>query len=248
MSRVILIASGKGGVGKTTLTANLAGALSRFHRVLAIDGDVEMCNLDIVLGMRRNRVLDSEDLFSGRCSVEQVVCTHPKHENLSLLFAPFHLELPESDFYSALRRFVLEQRSLYDFILIDCPSGIGAALRCLADMRFELIIVATPDATSVSDGEKTAAFAFSVGMTSVRLVVNRIRTDLIRKGAAPNIDEIMDGVCLPLLGLIPDDDRIIAAQNEGVLLMDVSRAKVRRAFENISRRIEGKETEFYHFK
>lgn len=248
MGNIILIASGKGGVGKTTVTANIAACLDKLNKkVLLIDADLRLKNLDIVLGLSEKTIFDIEDLFLKRCSFDKVLINHPLHNNLFFISGPLRLSVDIKLLFNFIINLAFTQSKNFDYILIDCPSGIGAALEEMTLKDVKMIIVATPDLQSVRDAEKTAELSYGKKLSDVRLIVNRIRPGLIKRGLAPDIDNIIDSTSIRLLGLIPEDVRIIINANSGILLTDIKRSRAKTAFENITARIDGKDVELYKF-
>lgn len=248
MSNIFLIASGKGGVGKTTVTANIAACLDKLNRkVLLFDADLRLKNLDIVLGLSDKTVFDIEDLYLQRCSFEKVIINHPLHNNLFFIPGPLKLISESTLLYNFIINLAFSQSKNFDYILIDCPSGIGTALNEMAKKSVKMIVVATPDLPSVRDAEKTTELAYEKGIYDIKLIVNRIRPGLIKKGLAPDIDNIIDNTSVRLLGLVPEDVRVIINANTGVLLSDLKRSRAKTAFENISSRIDGNDVDLYKF-
>jgi len=241
MGKVFLIASGKGGVGKTTVCANVAAALSEKHRVLVLDADLDLSNLDLALGLRNRHVYDLQDLYERNCTFEDAAVSVPGHPGLTALFAPLRRETSTEELLRFLKRLVEEKRKEYDYVFIDCPAGIGQTVETLADPRYRVLLVTTPDRTSVSDGERLADFLYRRGCERCRLIVNRVRPTLIRKNHAPDIDDIIDTTAIRLLGLIPEDVSVIRAGNTDTLVCDIPKARSRRAFCNIARRLTGEE-------
>ena len=247
MGKVFLVASGKGGVGKTTVTANLSAALSEQNRVLVIDADLDLSNLDLTLGMRNRHVYDLQDLYYRNCSFDDAALPVAGHPNLFALFAPLRREVPTVTLLKFLRNLVSEKRRVFDYIFIDCPAGIGPTLEELADPRYETILVTTPDRTAISDGERAAEHLVRNNAGRVRLIVNRVRPALIKKNRAPNIDEIIDTTYLQLIGLIPEDINVICAGNGDKLTYDLPKARSKKAFRNIALRLEGQSVDLDKF-
>ncbi len=239
MGKVFLVASGKGGVGKTTVCSNVAAALSERYRVLVLDADLDLSNLDLAFGLRNRHVYDLQDLFYRNCSFEDAAVPVPGHSNLTAVFAPLRREVPSETLLWFVKQLVECKRKEYDFIFIDCPAGLGQAIEILADPRYRILMVTTPDRTAVSDGERTADVLFSRGCNKIRLVVNRVRPSLIKKNHAPDIDDIIDTTALQLIGLIPEDVGVIRAGNTDTLVCDLPKSRSKKAFANIALRLTG---------
>ena len=247
MGKVFLVASGKGGVGKTTVSANLSAALSEQYKVLAVDADLELSNLDLAFGLRGRHVYDLQDLYLRNCSFEDAVAQVDGHPGLTVLFAPLHRQISTEVLLLFLRDLIEEKRAEYDFVFVDCPSGIGKTLEILADPRYQGLIVTTPDRTAISDGERTADYLFRRQSGRTCLIVNRFRPQLIRQNRAPDIDDIIDTTSLQLIGLIPEDVSVICAGNSDVLAYDMPKARCKRAFRNIALRLCGREQDLAKF-
>ena len=225
MGKLIVVASGKGGVGKTTLTANLAACLAeRGNRVLAVDCDIYLKNLDIVFGMSDDHIWDSSDAYAGRCTVDDAIVHVNGKERLYLLSAP--LRSPE------------DPDGLSEFLL-------KTAKKLLEENEY-VIVVATPDVTSIHDAERVAAAAYEKN-ANVSLVVNRVRAKAIEEGTSPDIDDVIDRVSVKLIGLIPEDSKTSEALNAERLVIDTKRARSKKAYVNIAARVDGEFTELYKF-
>ncbi len=237
MGEIVGIVSGKGGVGKTTLCARLSLALcADGQKVLCIDGDTGMKNLDLVLGMESRTVFDLDDVLSGRTPFEKAVCRHPDAPGLFLLSAAHDYRARIGK--EALRALCDEQKEHFDFILIDAPAGLGDGFAAVAYAAERLIVVATPDVTSIRDAGRTATVAREGSGKRAELVLNRVRPLLMEKGAAANVDEIMDRIGLPLLGLIPEDDEIVIRAGGTGAGRKVSDSDI--PFRNTAARLRGK--------
>lgn len=215
MSKIVGIVSGKGGVGKTTLCANLAFALAmRGNNVIALDGDIGLKNLDILLGMVDKSAYDITDILCGRCTVRKAIQIHDKYKNLHFISAS-QGNSPEEIDREALFKLCRFLRTSYDYVLIDAPAGVGRGFENIVSCCDECIVVATPDLTSIRDAEKTSALLASYPKLSAKLVINKINRYMITRGYLHNVDDIMDCISLPLLGLIPSDDSIVVYANSG---------------------------------
>lgn len=207
MSRKIVITSGKGGVGKTTVTVNLGRALASFgERVLLIDIDFGLNNLDVVLGLENKVVYDIFDVFEGRCRIRQAIVNDNKYRNLSMISSGSRLD---SKINSQNLRVIIDNiEGLFDFILLDCPAGIDAGFHRAISCADEAIIVTTPTLTSVRDADKVSTILRSYKLDKVSVVVNRARGDLIinRKTLLPY--DIKNILKTNLIGVLPEEDEV----------------------------------------
>ncbi|MEG2001344.1 MAG: AAA family ATPase [Evtepia sp.] len=236
MGSVIVIASGKGGTGKTSLTAGIGSALAMMGRtVLCIDTDVGLRNLDLAFGMSDVVLMDFADVMEGRCKLGRAAVPHPAIPNLYLLTAP--VSSPREPLRADLFQMLLQEaREKYDYTLIDAPAGIGAGLRFAACDADRAIIVATDDAYSLRDAQRVVT-KLSPGISNIRLVVNRVSPKMMRR-IGSTIDDAMDSVGLPLLGIVPEDPRVTLSAN-GKLLSGIRRKGAVTACQHIAGRITG---------
>lgn len=236
MGTAIAITSGKGGTGKTTVTGALACALSQLGRsVLCIDMDVGLRNLDITLGMSDRALMDFTDAAQGRCPLERAAAPHPVLPGLFLLSAP--LNLPQNLTAAQVLALTDLARTRYDYILIDAPAGLGTGFRLAVRCADRGVVVATNDASSLRDAQRAVT---ELGrLRQVQLVMNRIQPKLLRKQRT-TIDDAMDAAGLPLLGVIPEDSRVILNANLGRPLLPEGRPGAAVACANIANRLEGR--------
>lgn len=238
MGQIYLVASGKGGVGKTTVTANLSACLAKSgNRVLCFDGDLYLKNLDILMNKQDESVFDIQDMYLSRCDFEKAVLEHEDIKGLFFVPAPSLVEESAAEIYSYMMKLAVEISDNYDFIFIDCPAGLGA-VRELMTPDVVLLLVATPEQSSVRGAEKVADIADAKGARS-RLIVNKVRPDLIKKKLAPNIDEIIDDTTVRLIGVIPEDGAVLTAAARGSVLCLGKKCTAEKAVENISARLCG---------
>lgn len=240
----IVIASGKGGTGKTSLTGGIAACLAQLgHSVLCIDMDVGLRNLDISLGMTDRALMDFSDVVEGRCPLERAAAVHPDLPGLALLTAP--MRLPASVDEQSVAALLDEARAQYDYILLDAPAGLETGFRlavCAADRG---VVVATSDASSLRDAQRTAGEMERLG--SVQLVVNRVDPKLLRR-LRTNIDDAMDSTGLPLLGIVPEDRRVTLAANAGRPLVLTTGKGAAVAYRNIAQRLDGRRVPIMHIR
>lgn len=238
MGQIYLVASGKGGVGKTTVTANIAACLAKSgNRVLCFDGDLYLKNLDILMNKQDESVFDIQDMYLSRCDFDKAVLEHEEIKGLFFVPAPSLVEEDAGEIYSYMMKLAVEISENYDFIFIDCPAGLSA-VKTLMTPDAVLLVVATPDLPSVRGAEKIAEIAYSKGARA-RLIVNKVRPDMIKKKLAPNIDEIIDDTTVRLIGLIPDDKTVLSAAAKGSVLCLEKKSDAEKAVENISARLCG---------
>ena len=239
MGSVIVITSGKGGTGKTSLTGGLGATLALLGKqVLCLDGDVGLRNLDITLGMTDAALMDFSDVIAGRCDLPRAAAPHPTVSGLYLLTAP--LTLP-GDFpgEAGFRALLQQARESYDYVLIDSPAGLGPGFRLAVCGADRAIVVSVSDPASLRDAQRVVAQLSQ--LETVHLVVNRVRPRLLRRQGA-TIDDAMDTAGLPLLGLVPEDPNVVLAAAEGrPLARRSARRGAPRAFENIARRLTGQQ-------
>lgn len=235
MSTAICIASGKGGTGKTSLSAGLSCCLAALgNTVLALDLDLGLRNLDLVLGMTEQSVFDFTDVLAGRMALDDAVSAHPLIPGLFFLGAP--LGLPKEPVTAqALSALVAQAKARYDYCVLDCPAGLGDGFRQAACAADRAIVVCTPDQTSLRDAQMTHFALRDAGVTDIRLVVNRARA---RISSLP-LDEIVDRTGLRLLGVVPEDRAVIAHANRGTLLFSDLAAPAAKAYRNITHRLLG---------
>ena len=237
MGTAIVVTSGKGGTGKTTLTAGIASCLAAIgHRVLCIDMDVGLRNLDLSLGMTDRAVMDFTDVVEGRCPLERGAAAHPAIDGLFLLTAPLRLPAGGID-QRQTARLIRQAKELFDYILIDSPAGVDSGFQLAVAGADRAIVVTTNDPSALRDAQR-AVSELSKSLSAIHLVMNRIQPKLLRQ-LHTTIDDAMDAAGLPLLGVVPEDRQVPLALGAGQALVLASRKGAARACLNIARRIEG---------
>ena len=235
MGTVITVTSGKGGTGKTTVTGGVASCLARLGKtVLCIDMDIGLRNLDISLGLSDRALMDFADVALGNCPLARAAVSHPDLPNLSLLTAP--MRLPPHVTAGSIRALLRTARDRYDYIFIDCPAGLGPGFQLATCGADRALVVATKDASSLRDAQRAVEELYH--LRQVHLVMNRIQPKLLRE-LRTTIDDAMDAAGLPLIGVIPEDRRVILAANMGRPLILEGRRGAANACLNIAKRIEG---------
>lgn len=235
MSTSIMITSGKGGTGKTSLTAAVASCLAALgHRVLCLDLDIGLRNLDIALGLSDRALMDFSDVMARRCSLLSAVVEHPDIRGLYLLTAPLSLDDPDE---RRFREVVDDARDVFDYILMDSPAGLGDGFRlamCAADRA---VVVSATDPAALRDAQR-AVTELGRRLRDIHLVMNRVQPKLMNK-LRTSIDQAMDTAGLPLLGVVPEDKNVTVASVTGVPLVLLTDKGASPAYLNIARRLMG---------
>jgi septum site-determining protein MinD len=238
MGRAIVITSGKGGVGKTTTTANLGTALARLGKsVVLVDADIGLRNLDVVLGLENRIVYHVVDVVQGKCTAQKALIKDRRIDNLFLLPAS------QSDDKDAvtpeqMQELIATLKALHDYVLIDCPAGIEQGFRNAVAGADEAIVVATPEVASIRDADRVVGL-LAAQDTTARLIVNRISAEMVKKGDMLSQEDVIDILSLELLGAVPLDGDIVVSTNKGVPATLESRSPAAKAFEKIAKRIDG---------
>ena len=239
MGEVIVITSGKGGVGKTTTVVNVGCALSMAgKKVILLDADVGLRNLDVVMGLDDKVVYDFLDVIEGRCHLRQAVIADKRNENLFMLAASQTRDKNDIE-PSKIKKLCEELSEQYDYVLIDCPAGMEQGFKNAVAAAERAIVVATPEYSSIRDADRIIGKLEEEGMEKIRLLINRVRPSLIRKGQAPGTDEIIEILATELIGIVPDDEEIIICANKGEITAAKKKGKAAAAYKNVSERIMG---------
>ena len=238
MGQVIAIVSGKGGTGKTSLTALIGASLAELgHQTLCLDCDVGLRNLDLAMGLSDRALMDFSDVAAGRAALDQAAVQHPARPNLYLLTAPTRLSW---DFDPAgMARLLKDVRERFDFCLIDSAAGLGEAFHLATESADRALVVTTTDPTSLRDAQRAVIELERVFPDGkLHLIVNRVRRRLL-KSLRSNIDDAMDAAGLPLLGVVPEDEDVPALLGRGRLDAFGYYSAAQRACRNIARRLSG---------
>lgn len=236
MGTAIMVTSGKGGTGKTSVTAGLSSCLAALgHRVLCIDLDIGLRNLDIALGLDDRAVMDFTDVMNLRCPLLTAVAEHPRIRGLYLLTAPLTLEYPDVRAFCGMLQ---EAREYFDFIFMDSPAGLGDGFQLAMAAADRAIVVSATEPAALRDAQRTVSELLPL-LDEIHLVMNRVQPKLIRK-LRTSIDQAMDTAGLPLLGIVPEDPDVMLAAAQGVPLILYSRKRAAPAYLNIARRLLGR--------
>jgi septum site-determining protein MinD len=241
-TRYILICSGKGGVGKTTLTANLGIALAKQGAKTAVlDADFGLRNLDLLLGLENRIVYTAQEVLSGSCRLEQALVKHKQEPNLALLPAgnPRMLEWLTPEDMGKIASMLGES---FDYVLIDAPAGIEGGFKNAMAAAKEAIVVTTPEVSAVRDADRVIGLLNTEGVKPIQLVLNRVRPKMMANQEMLGVSDVTDILALPLLGLVLEDEQVIVSTNRGEpLTLSGTKSPAARAYTNVAKRLLGEE-------
>jgi septum site-determining protein MinD len=239
-AQIITIASGKGGVGKTTTTANLAVALAKSEqRVVCIDADIGLRNLDVVLGLENRIVYDLVDAVEGRCRLKQAMIRDKRLPELYLIPAAQTRDktaVTPSD----MVRLCEELRPSVDWILVDAPAGIERGFKNAIAPADMVIVVTNPEVSAVRDADRIIGLIEAEEKGPARLVINRLNPSLVKRGDMLNANDVMELLAIELLGIVPEDENVVVSTNKGTPVALDGKGKAGQAFMDIAHRLMGK--------
>lgn len=240
MSEVIVITSGKGGVGKTTTTANLGTGLAKLDKkVVMIDTDIGLRNLDVVMGLENRIVYNLVDVVEGNCRIKQALIKDKRYPNLCLLPSAQTRDktavTPEQ-----MRKLIEELKEDYDYILLDCPAGIEQGFKNAIAAADRALIVTTPEVSAIRDADRIIGLLEANEIHKIDLIVNRLRMDMVKRGDMMSIEDVIEILAIDLIGAVPDDENIVIATNQGEPCVGDS-SLAGQAYMNICKRVMGQE-------
>lgn len=241
MGEVIVITSGKGGVGKTTTTANIgAGLVNLGNKVVVIDADIGLRNLDVVLGLENRIVYDIVDVVSENCRLKQALIKDKRFDGLYLLPAA---QTKDKDAVSTdqMVKLCKDLSETHDFVLIDCPAGIEQGFKNAIAGADKAIVVTTPEISAVRDADRIIGLLEAAEVCDPKLIVNRIRPEMVRRGEMMDLEDMKDILAIDVLGIVPDDENVVISTNRGIPTVSDEASFSGQAFRNISMRITGQE-------
>ena len=244
MGDVIVVTSGKGGVGKTTTTVNIGAALAKLGKsVLLLDADVGLRNLDVIIGLENSIVYDFADVIEGRCRLKQAVVWDKRFDGKLALLAASQTKSKTDITERQMKKLCGELSEIYDYVLIDCPAGIEQGFFNAVAGANRAIVVTTPDFSAIRDADRILAKLEEISMPQISIVINNVRSDLIQSGDMPGIDEVIELLAADLLGVVPHDVNILISANKGeILSLKPTVCRAGKAFVNIAKRITGEST------
>lgn len=240
MSEVIVITSGKGGVGKTTTTANVGTGLAMLNKkVVMIDTDIGLRNLDVVLGLENRIVYNLVDVVEGKCKLKQALIKHKKYPELCLLPSAQTRD-KDSVTPEQMKELVEELKKDFDYVLLDCPAGIEQGFRNAIAGADRALVVTTPEVSAIRDADRIVGLLEANEMKKIDLIINRIRVDMVKRGDMLNVGDVCDILSINLIGVVPDDENVVIATNQGEPLVGKD-CLAGKTFENICKRVMGED-------
>ena len=240
MSEVIVVTSGKGGVGKTTTSANLGSGLAKLNKkVVLVDTDIGLRNLDVVLGLENRIVYHLVDVIEGNCKIKQALIKDKKNPNLYLLPSAQTRDktavTPEQ--MKQLTEILKEE---FDYVILDCPAGIEQGFMNAIAGASRALIVTTPEVSAIRDADRIIGLLEANEVYDIRLIVNRIRMDMVKRGEMMSMEDVVDILSIGLIGAVPDDEQVVISTNQGEPLVG-GESLAGKAYMNICRRIVGED-------
>ena len=243
MSEVIVITSGKGGVGKTTTTANVGTGLAQLNKkVVMIDTDIGLRNLDVVMGLENRIVYNLVDVIEGKCRLKQALIKDKKYSDLCLLPSA---QTRDKDAVSPdqMKALIEELKRDFDYILLDCPAGIEQGFKNAIAGADRALVVTTPEVSAVRDADRIIGLLEANEIGRIDLIVNRLRMDMVKRGDMMKVEDVTEILAINLIGAVPDDEQVVVSTNQGEPLTG-SNCLAGQAYANISKRIIGEEIPF----
>ena len=246
-ARVIVITSGKGGVGKTSATANLGASIARLgYETVLVDADIGLKNLDLLIGLENRILYTVIDVFEGNCRLDQALIRDKRWKNLSLLSiskSRQRYNITRKNMQNLIQALI---NLKFSFIFIDCPAGIDIGFINAISPAKEAIIVTTPELPAIRDADRVAGLLEANGIYDIKLLVNRVRAEMIQRNDMLSVKDVQEALGIPLLGAIPEDPQIIISTNFGEPLVLKNKLTIAGiAFENAARRLVGNQKEFF---
>lgn len=240
MCEVIVITSGKGGVGKTTTTANLGSGLASLgKKVVMIDTDIGLRNLDVVMGLENRIVYNLVDVVEGVCRIKQALIKDKRYNSLYLLPTAQTRDKSAVNEHQMIK-LISYLRPQFDYIFLDCPAGIEQGFKNAVVGADRAIIVTTPEVSAIRDADRIIGLLESHELKKMDLILNRVRPDLVKRGDMMSPSDVVDILGVPLIGIIPDDEQVVISTNQGEPLVETM-SVAGRAYRNISLRITGED-------
>ena len=247
MSEVIVVTSGKGGVGKTTTAANIGTGLAALDKkVVMVDTDIGLRNLDVVLGLENRIVYNLVDVIEGNCRLKQALIRDKHNPNLCLLPSAQTRDKtavsPEQ-----MKKLCEDLKEEFDYVILDCPAGIEQGFKNAIAGASRAIVVTTPEVSAIRDADRIIGLLEAAELHNIYLIINRLRMDMIRRGDMMSVEDVVDILAVDLLGAIPDDEQVVIGTNQGEPVIGLH-SRAGKAYTNICRRIMGETVPFLNLE
>lgn len=246
MSEVIVVTSGKGGVGKTTTSANVGtGLASTGKKVVLIDTDIGLRNLDVVMGLENRIVYNLVDVVEGKCRVKQALIKDKRYPSLYLM--PSAQTRDKSAVNpDQMIKMIESLKEQFDYIILDCPAGIEQGFQNAIAAADRALVVTTPEVSAIRDADRIVGILEANEFRQIELIINRLRYDMIKRGDMMTVEDVVDILSIPLIGLVPDDENVVIATNQGEPLVG-NQTPAGKAYQNICCRVLGETIPFLNF-
>jgi septum site-determining protein MinD len=246
-AKIVTITSGKGGVGKTTATANIGVALASIgDRVVCIDADIGLRNLDVIMGLENRIVYDFVDVVEGRCKLRQAMIRDKRLDTLFLIPAAQTRDKTAVSPQDMVR-LTNELRQEYDWVLIDSPAGIERGFRNAIAPADLVLIITNPEVSAVRDADRIIGLIEAEEKGPGKLILNRVKAEMVRRGDMLGTEDVLDVLAIELIGIVPEDETVLVATNQGIPVAMDSKSKAGQAFHNVARRLNGEDVPFADF-
>ncbi|MBQ2936904.1 MAG: septum site-determining protein MinD [Lachnospiraceae bacterium] len=243
MSEVIVVTSGKGGVGKTTTSANVGTGLAALgKKVVLIDADIGLRNLDVVMGLENRIVYNLVDVIENKCRIKQALIKDKRHPSLFLMPSA-QTKDKTSVTPEEMVKIVNQLRETFDYVIIDCPAGIEQGFKNAIAGADRALVVTTPEVSAIRDADRIIGLLEANEFKKIDLIINRLRPEMVKRGEMMSSSDVVDILSIPLIGIVPDDENVVIATNQGEPLVG-NHTMAGKAYQNICYRVSGKEVPY----
>ncbi len=247
LSQVYVVTSGKGGVGKTTTVANIStGLASMGYKVVVLDLDIGLKKLDLILGLENRVIYDIIQVAEGECTLKQALVKDKRFPDLYML--PAAQTRNKEDLAEEQLRVIVEQlRENFDFIFVDCPAGIERGFKNSIAVADKAIVVTNPEVSAVRDADRIIGILESSNYKDIKLIINRLNPEMVRKGNMLSVEDLIEHLCIELIGVVPEDKNVIISTNKGEPIVLNQKSQAGTAFYNICQRLVEEPVPFMSF-
>ena len=243
MSEVIVVTSGKGGVGKTTTSANVGTGLAAMgKKVVLIDTDIGLRNLDVVMGLENRIVYNLVDVVEGKCRIKQALIKDKRHPSLYLMPSAQTKDKTSVN-PEQMVKMINQLREQFDYIILDCPAGIEQGFKNAIAGADRALVVTTPEVSAIRDADRIIGLLEANDFSKIDLIINRLKMDMVKRGDMMSAGDVVDILAISLIGIVPDDENVVIANNQGEPLVG-NNTLAGKAYQNICYRVTGKEIPF----